>query len=64
MLSILIIHQMELEETCIFRNIYIVINNLTIRTANGGFYPPQPIAKYKQSYVSQLRYYDRPKTPS
>jgi hypothetical protein len=55
---------MELEETFIFRNIYIIINNLTIRTANGGFYPPQPIAKYKQTYVSQLRYYDRPKTPS
>ena len=31
---------------------------------NGGFYPPESIAEYRNTYVSTLRHYERPKTPS
>jgi hypothetical protein len=31
---------------------------------NGGFYPELPVAAYKQTYVSSLRHYPRPQTPS
>jgi hypothetical protein len=30
---------------------------------NGGFYPEQAIAAYRQTYVEKLRHYERPKTP-
>lgn len=34
-----------------------------ISRINGGFYPEQPVAAYKLTYVEQLRHYPRPRTP-
>jgi len=34
-----------------------------ISKINGGFYPEQAVAAYRQTYTEQLRHYPRPKTP-
>lgn len=36
----------------------------SVSRGNGGFYPEQPIAAYKQTFISKLRSYDRLNVPS
>ncbi|CDW80645.1 UNKNOWN [Stylonychia lemnae] len=52
------------------RDAYVVQQQLNLgdnqiyRRGNGGFYPAELIAEYKNSYVESLRHYETPNTPS
>jgi len=41
----------------------LIKNIFLFRRGNGGFYPPESIAEYKNNYVESLRHYETPTTP-